>query len=190
MPVAAQSMGNPGYMFDERGNVAVNNYDECWKTPEWSPAYAIQKCDPQYFTMAKAEPPVQAVVERVTLADGSTTYFDFDGSNLRPEGRERLADVVRYLESFKRVDRVTVSGYTDPIGDDESNRLLSQRRADSVKAYLVEHGIDANLITTRGMGETNLLTTCPDKRGNELITCYQPNRRVEIEIAGQKVMQR
>lgn len=183
--VPAESMGNPGYLFDQRGHVVVNNYGECWKTPEWTPAYAIPACDPQYFTKAGA-PATQTVVERVTLSDGSTTYFNFNGSTLRPEGKDKLDEVVQLLNSFQRLDRVTVSGYTDPIGNDEYNRLLSERRAASVKDYLVAHGIDANLITTRGLGETELVTTCDGKQGSDLIACYQPNRRVEIEIAGEK----
>jgi OOP family OmpA-OmpF porin len=187
--VGAESMGNPGYLFDQRGHVVVNNYGECWKTPEWTPAHAIRACDPQYFTKATAPPPApatQAVVERVTLSDGSTTYFSFNGSTLRPEGKDKLDEVVQLLNSFQRLDRVTVSGYTDPIGNDEYNRLLSERRAATVKDYLVAHGIDGNLITTRGLGETELVTTCDGKQGSERIACYQPNRRVEIEIAGEK----
>ncbi len=184
MAVAAEPTGNPGYLLDERGRVVVNNYGECWKTPEWTPAHAIPACDPQYFT--KTGPAVQKVIERVTLADGSTTFFNFNGSALRPAGEEKLNDVVKLLDGYKRVDKVTVSGYTDPIGNDEDNRLLSERRAASVKAYLVAHGVDANLITTRGLGETELVTTCEGKHGRDLIACYQPNRRVEIEIAGEK----
>jgi OOP family OmpA-OmpF porin len=186
--VAAESMVKPGYAFTRQGDVWVNSSGECWKVSDWTPAYAIQECDPQYFT--QAEPQTHKVVERVTLADGSSTYFNFDGSVLRPEGETRLRDVVKFLGSFYRVDRVTIRGYADRIGNDEDNRLLSLRRAESVKAFLVGHGVDANLITTHGLGETDQTTYCPDMKRRDLINCYQPDRRVDIEIVGEQVMTR
>jgi len=177
---AAGTEGNPGYLFDERGKVVVNSYGECWKTRWWKPEYAIEECDPQYF--AKAEP--APVVEGVIL--DANTYFDFDRDTLRPEGREKLMDVVKRIEGFKRVERIAITGHTDPIGSDQYNQDLSQRRAASVKEYLVMHGINANLITTEGMGESRLIATCPRTSGRERIACFQPNRRVEIEISGVK----
>ena len=128
------------------------------------------------------------MVEGVIL--DANTYFDFDRDTLRPEGREKLIDVVKRIEGFKRVEHITITGHTDPIGSDAYNQALSQRRAASVRDYLVEQGIDANRITAQGVGEYQPVATCPGKRGRRLIECLQPNRRVEIEISGVNAMAR
>lgn len=182
--VAAESMVKPGYLFTRQGEVWVNSSGECWKVSDWTPEYALKQCDPQYFS--EAEPHTKKVVERVTLANGSTTYFNSNGSVLRPEGEVRLTDVVKFIGSFYRVDQVTVRGYADRIGNDEDNRLLSLRRAESVKAFLVGHGLDAHLITTKGLGETDQSTYCREMNRRDLINCYQPDRRVDIEIVGEQ----
>jgi OOP family OmpA-OmpF porin len=187
---AADTTDNPGYLFDRWGDVVVNDYGECWRTRWWEPKYAIEKCDPEYFVKAEPEPvavPVP-VVERFAL--DADTYFDFNGETLRPEGREKLRDGIRRIRGFQRVEHITITGHTDPIGSDAYNQALSQRRAASVRDYLVEQGIDANRITAQGVGEYQPVATCPGKRGRRLIECLQPNRRVEIEISGVKAMAR
>ena len=71
-------------------------------------------------------------------------------------------------------------GHTDSIGTDAYNQKLSERRAASVKAYLVSKGIDPNRIYTEGKGKKNPIASNKTKEGRA------QNRRVEIEIVGSR----
>jgi OOP family OmpA-OmpF porin len=82
---------------------------------------------------------------------------------------------------------VLVSGHTDRIGSDAYNQKLSERRADAVRDYLVSKGVAKNKIEAIGLGEKQPVTgtTCQQKNQKELITCLQPDRRVEVEVKGE-----
>jgi OOP family OmpA-OmpF porin len=67
-----------------------------------------------------------------------------------------------------------VQGFTDSIGTEEYNLGLSQRRADAVRNYLVEKGVDPKIITAKGYGESNPVASNDTKEGRAL------NRRVEF----------
>ena len=78
-------------------------------------------------------------------------------------------------------------GHTDRIGSDAYNQKLSERRAASVKQYLVSKGIDANRVYTEGKGKKNPVTKpdqCTGKKSAKVIACLQPDRRVDIELIG------
>lgn len=79
-------------------------------------------------------------------------FFDLDKSVLRPAGREECDKVIAYMNAHPDID-VQVNGYTCDLATETYNVGLGQRRADSVKRYLVEHGIDAGRISTKTHGE-------------------------------------
>ena len=110
----------------------------------------------------------------------------FNSFIIRPEGASSLDKFASDLRGTK-FDHVKVIGYTDRIGSDKYNLYLSQRRADSVKAYLVDKGgVDAGKIETEGRGEADPVTkpdACAAKRSPATIACLQPDRRVEIEVS-------
>ena len=87
-----------------------------------------------------------------------------------------------------KYDVIVAVGYTDRIGSEDYNKRLSVRRANAVKKYLVAKGVDASNVFVDGKGEANPVTgtTCIGKgmSTKKLISCLQPDRRVEIEIAG------
>lgn len=93
---------------------------------------------------------VQAMPEVITL---DHVYFDTGKSTLKAESFEELDKLVHYL-SNKHHLKVEIAGHTDDVGDDDSNMKLSQDRADAVVAYLVEHGISEDRLTSVGYGET------------------------------------
>jgi OmpA-OmpF porin, OOP family len=76
---------------------------------------------------------------------------------------------------------VRITGYTDRIGTDAYNNRLSEKRAASVKDYLVRKGVAANRLSALGRGEANPVVQCDQKDQAALIRCLEPNRRVEIE---------
>ncbi|HEY0134933.1 MAG TPA: OmpA family protein, partial [Nannocystis sp.] len=78
-------------------------------------------------------------------------YFDLDRDTIKPRSRPVLDRAVAIFTEFPDV-RVSISGHTDSTGSAAYNRDLSRRRAAAVKRYLVEHGIDASRIETRGAG--------------------------------------
>ena len=106
---------------------------------------------------------------------GDSIEFDFDQAQLRPENREllsRIAGVLMTLEDFN----IQVYGHTDDVGSDDYNLMLSQQRADIVRDYLVEVGVEDDNITTRGYGKTQPLVQGTSDEAR------QRNRRVEIAV--------
>lgn len=106
---------------------------------------------------------------------GDSIEFDFDEAALRPKNREllsRIAGVLMTTEDF----HIQVYGHTDDVGGEEYNQMLSEQRADAVRDYLVEAGLDPDILTTRGYGKSQPLVegTSPEAR--------QRNRRVEIAV--------
>ena len=101
--------------------------------------------------------------------------FDFDRATLRGENRELLSRIAGVLLTAKGYS-IYVYGHTDDIGSDAYNLDLSQRRARTVRDYLVEAGLDSSIITTRGYGKSSprVPGTTQEARAK--------NRRVEIGI--------
>ena len=158
------------------GNVWKNGTNElCWRDAFWTPATGIPGCDGVPVAQAKAKPaPMAAKV--VFNAD---TFFDFDKSTLKPEGRQLLDQVAQQARGID-LETIIAVGHTDSIGTDAYNQKLSERRAASVKAYLVSKGIDPNRIYTEGKGKKNPIASNKTKEGRA------QNRRVEIEIVGSR----
>jgi OOP family OmpA-OmpF porin len=112
--------------------------------------------------------------------------FDFGSEQLRPAGVETLAGLVRDLRGMQ-YEVVIVEGHTDRIGAEAYNQELSDRRANSVRSYLLDNGIAATAVRAVGYGESRPVTTpelCENQRGAALIACLQPDRRVELEVSG------
>jgi OOP family OmpA-OmpF porin len=133
---------------------------------------------------APAPVPPKPVTEKVTMA--AETLFDFDKAVVKPDGKAKLDDLVGKLRAVN-LEVIIAVGHADRIGSDTYNMKLSQRRADSVKAYLVSKGIPANRIYTEGKGKRQPVTTpgqCKGPRSPKVIACLQPDRRVEIEVVG------
>ena len=146
-------------------------------TPTPAPVAAA----PVYTAPAAPEappPPPAPRFERYTLS--STELFGFDSAVLRmPQPKlDELADV---LGRNAQVSNVTISGYTDRLGSENYNMELSQRRADSVKNYLMNKGVAASRLNAIAKGESNPLVQCTETKRADLILCLEPNRRVEVE---------
>lgn len=128
--------------------------------------------------------------QKVTLnADG---LFRFDGaslSDLQPAGRARLEHLARELRSnFRSLHYIVVTGHTDRLGSDAYNEALSLERANTVRELLVQQGLDRKQIRTVGMGKRQpVVSDCEgSQRSPALLQCLQPNRRVELDVAGEQ----
>ncbi|RDE66269.1 outer membrane protein assembly factor BamE [Aggregatibacter segnis] len=110
--------------------------------------------------------------------------FDFDKDTLTARGVEVIDNIAQQLKSAHAKD-VKIDGYTDRLGSDRYNLALSQRRADRVKARLIELGLNARIVAI-GHGKANQVKAC-DGSGQALKDCLAPNRRVEISSSGSLV---
>ncbi|MBB5186040.1 outer membrane protein OmpA-like peptidoglycan-associated protein [Zhongshania antarctica] len=101
--------------------------------------------------------------------------FGFDDDTLSPKATATLDEAISLLQrsEYKTIE---INGHTDHFGKQDYNLRLSQRRANSVKDYLIEHGIDANRIKINGLGDQSLIAKIEDKDQAEL------NRRVDFTI--------
>ncbi|TVS10362.1 MAG: OmpA family protein [Gammaproteobacteria bacterium] len=109
----------------------------------------------------------------VTLGD---LLFATGKSDLTGNAGPNLDKLAAFLDEYR--DRtVLIEGHTDSIGSEQSNQLLSQRRAESVKSYLVSRGVPANRLSTSGLGQGTPVAS------NETAGGRQQNRRVEVIIS-------
>lgn len=179
------------YLQDGRGTVAKNSSGICYRTSYWTPADAVAGCD---GSLAKVEAPKAAAapapasapkpapqIEKVSFS--ADTLFDFNKATLKPEGKEALDELFLKLFGMK-LEVIVTTGYTDSIGTDAYNQKLSLKRAEAVKAYLVEKGVEENRVYVEGKGEANPKVTCNEKNRAARIKCEAPNRRVDIEVVG------
>ncbi len=116
--------------------------------------------------------------ERYTLS--STELFAFDSAELR-QPQPKLDEIAKVLNDNPSVDNVVVTGYTDRLGSDKYNQKLSLRRAETVRDYLSSKGVNSARISAEGKGEANPVVQCKQTKRAALITCLEPNRRVEVE---------
>jgi outer membrane protein OmpA-like peptidoglycan-associated protein len=103
--------------------------------------------------------------------------FDFNKYTLKPEARERLARISGIVLAYPDL-KLQVEGYTDSIGSDEYNQTLSEKRAESVRDYLVSSGVSMNNVAAQGMGKADPVADNSTAAGRKL------NRRVEMIVSG------
>lgn len=169
--VSAQTVDN---WQNSTGNVWMNGTNElCWRNNFWTPATGIAGCDG--VPVAQQTEVVAPTATKVVL--NADTFFDFDKDTLKPEGRQVLDQVAAQANSINLETLIAV-GHTDSIGTEQYNQGLSERRANTVKQYLVSKGIDSNRIYTEGKGELQPVASNATREGRA------QNRRVEIEIVG------
>lgn len=114
---------------------------------------------------------------QVNLGD---VLFAFGKFDLRPEARERLAKLSGIVLAHPGLN-LAVEGHTDNVGGDALNQTLSEQRAQSVRQYLIDQGLDAGTITAKGFGKTMPVADNSTAEGR------QKNRRVEIIISGEVI---
>jgi OmpA-OmpF porin, OOP family len=207
----AQSSGqfrNQGYLLDNSGSSSVvrsTGYDVCVRTSDWTPGRAAVECDPDLVKTApkpapapapkpviKSEPaPAPApkpVVQKFSLS--ADALFDFDKDLLKPEGMKKLDELLASLKGAQ-YDTLVATGHTDRLGGADYNQRLSHRRAEAVRKYLLDKGLDSSKIAAGGKGKTQPVTKpadCKGKANRALHACLQPDRRVDIEVSGSKTL--
>jgi len=132
-------------------------------------------CDPEEEAPppapAAAPPPPPPARKPIVTLHGP--QFDFDKATLKPDGKKLVDEAVRVMRDSPSMN-VSVEGHTDSIGTDAYNQRLSERRAKSVRDYMVAEGISASRIKTEGFGKTKPIAD------NKTAAGRAENRRVEI----------
>ncbi|MDP2694775.1 MAG: OmpA family protein [Gallionella sp.] len=177
-----------------RGDVDMYSLGLVYRFGVEKPAPAPKAVEPEPVVVAPepkpvvvAPPPPKKVV---FSADSSAdALFDFGKAIVKPTGKQALDRFAAELKGAN-YEVIMVTGHTDRIGSQKYNQRLSERRAEMVKAYLVESaGIPASKIETRGVDGAEPVTKpgeCRSKKGakatKQLIACLAPDRRVEVEV--------
>jgi outer membrane protein OmpA-like peptidoglycan-associated protein len=124
----------------------------------------------------------KVTAEEIRIELAADVLFDFDKDALRPEARESLRKVAAVIAGYPNAP-VRVEGHTDGKGGADYNQALSERRAASVKSWLMkEGGVAAPRITTQGFGATRPKVPNQKPDGSDDPEGRQKNRRVEIVI--------
>lgn len=161
---------------DADNDGVIDERDQCPGTP----AGAIVNeagCVPE---PEQAPAPVAAPVTLETAKAGDTIIlkgvtFEFSSSRLTANAQVLLESVVSQLQARPEL-RIEVGGHTDSKGSNSYNQLLSEQRAESVRAHLTEHGVDSSRLSAAGYGESQPVDSNETDEGRER------NRRVELKI--------
>jgi outer membrane protein OmpA-like peptidoglycan-associated protein len=156
---------------DEDGDGVFDRRDRCPDTPANTPVDHHGCPLPQYPASVKPAEPVQTEV--ITLDDA--VLFAFNKSDLTPAGQSQLDSLMGKLQSADVVS-IKVIGYTDNVGSQTYNQALSERRASSVAAYLLNRGLAPDKLTSEGKGESQPVADNETEEGRA------KNRRVELRI--------
>jgi OOP family OmpA-OmpF porin len=196
----------PGYVTSASGGAVTNATGLCWRTTDWTPINAAAPCDavPQLAVAPVPPPVVEApkppepvavvplapapVIQRITLS--TDVLFRFDSAQLRPGAHEKLDELAQTMQGAE-VDRIVAIGHADRIASEKYNKELSEKRAQAVSQYLAQKGVDPQRVQVEGRGESESITQCtglgPERGSNQkLVSCLQPDRRVEIEVLGHR----
>jgi len=131
---------------------------------------------PAPVTQVKEAPKVEEKVkepEKPKELRFTTIYFDFDKSDIRGDQRSGMVKNAQLLQENKTA-KIRIEGHCDERGTNEYNLALGQRRADAVKTFLVDYGIDSARISTISYGEERPV----DSGHNE--NAWAKNRRAEF----------
>jgi outer membrane protein OmpA-like peptidoglycan-associated protein len=119
---------------------------------------------------------------RGLIVNMSDVLFDTGSSTLRPAAREKLAKISGIVLAHPGLT-MQIEGHTDSVGGDQMNQQLSERRADSVRDFLIGQGVTGSAVTAKGFGKTQPVAS------NDTAEGRQRNRRVELVVNGAAIGQ-
>lgn len=132
--------------------------------------------------LSKLKAPASPAASMHKEISGSS-LFAFGSAALSVEGESHVSGLAKELKSAQLDGkRVVITGHTDRIGNPVKNQQLSLARAETVKNMLIQQGIPASIIETRGMGDAMPRVNCPGKTSPAVIECLAPNRRMNVDV--------
>ncbi|MGA0114482.1 MAG: OmpA family protein [Burkholderiales bacterium] len=214
-PALGFAQAKDGYLTDTAGGVVkALGANVCVRSSQWTPALAIAECDPdlvkkkaapaqkarpaQKAKPQKAKPKAKAKKKKPAMLN-ITQKIELQGMefNKAEMTADNKKDFDKFLAGLRKATKargpvaigaVIVTGHTDRIGNLGYNMKLSERRAITVKDYIVSKGVDQKLIFWEGKGPKQPIPVtkfCDNKmQRKQLIECLSPNRRVTVEVVG------
>jgi OmpA-OmpF porin, OOP family len=176
-PTAA--LPDSGLNADTRYCYTVTAVDQADKESGPSNTACAKTQAPPVAEMKKEAEAGAAAVAKEMLEKGRATInveFDFDKDNIKPRYHQEIEKFAIVMKNYPEL-KVVIEGHTDNTGGEKYNQKLSERRANSVKNYMVKNfGITESRLTAKGYGESKPIADNKDKAGR------QKNRRVEAAI--------
>lgn len=152
---------------DSHGNVVMNSFNNCVLT-QWDSSR--NECTGSRADLRRLDKEMR------------TVYFDFNKSTLNSKEKAKLDELGKLIKAAKDVESVDMVGFADKMGNPGYNKRLSQRRAETVKAYLAAKGLKTRKVRVEAMGDTKPVTSCEHSERKQQIACLAEDRRVEIEF--------
>jgi photosystem I P700 chlorophyll a apoprotein A2 len=124
----------------------------------------------------------EEVGNQIAVELPADVLFDFNQANIRPDAVAALNKLLTIIKAQPGNGPVRIEGYTDALGSDAYNQKLSEKRAVSVKTWLMLQGITASRLQSRGFGEAKPRVPNAKPDGSDDPEGRQQNRRVEVLI--------
>lgn len=152
-------------ILDTDGDGYNDDVDTCPKLPETRNGFQDDDGCPDELPKELEE--FNGVIEGI--------QFDFNKATIKKESEPTLDKAAGVLRKFSTI-KVEVAGHTDNVGTPEFNQQLSEDRAEAVKQWLIDHGVDADRVSTKGFGQDQPIDT------NETEAGRAKNRRIEFHV--------
>lgn len=202
--VSFNAFSNDGpYWTDQNGNVVRSGFGECVRTINWTPEAVIEGCDGWTPKAKPAAVPVAAApadsdgdgvtddadkcpdspADKPVDEDGCTivsvvlknVQFESNSSELTASSNESLDKVVDAMNEYGTL-RIEIQAHSDNMGEAGYNQSLSEKRANSVRDYLIGQGVASNRMVAKGYGESQPIADNDTRDGRAA------NRRVELKV--------
>jgi OmpA-OmpF porin, OOP family len=135
--------------------------------------------------MVSQGPPAAPIVitKFILLTDALFPFDKFQEKDLSTGGRQRLNQLIEKLPKLgSTANKINITGYADKLGTKEYNLALSEKRAQTIRTYLISKGIAAESIKAQAGEWKNHSDSCNSNDKNSQIACLSADRRVEIEV--------
>jgi len=169
-PTEATAGASSAYVLNTSDTYVMHGDVQCVRTIGWTDGTV--ECQ----SSAPAPEPVEATVGTALVSYRARALFAFDSFDLSSDGRQQLDQLTAKLNSQDEITKIEIVGHTDSIGSESYNLVLSEQRAESVKAYL-QQSLNNVSVISNGMGENAPVGDNKTEEGRQL------NRRVDVQIA-------
>ncbi|MBU0654025.1 MAG: OmpA family protein [Gammaproteobacteria bacterium] len=160
----AEVRGGVGYRYDIASEAGIWQADKMYRRVRTEiPGEAV-----------KQPPKIERKLVKHTMELEADTFFKVDSAKLTPEAQTRMSSVVAQMRECGPEGNIRISGNTCDVGSTQHNQKLSERRANSVRDFLVKNGFPANTLLAEGLGESS--PKYPNTEAER-----HKNRRVDVE---------
>ena len=128
---------------------------------------------------AEPQAPKRVEIKQDQIVIHEKIQFETNKAAIKPESGSLLEEITNVIKQNPQIKRLSIEGHTDSTGADKHNQKLSEQRAAAVQDHLVQHGVEADRLSSRGWGKTRPIGD------NSTATGREENRRVEFVIIEQ-----